>query len=91
MEKKTNQIEICPRCEKGYTDYPALSRRDNATDICTKCGEIEAVLDYTSFEKIPIEHLIVESKFHTKIGASYKVWLEWKQNPDGYISRGIQE
>ena len=90
MENKTDQIEICPRCNESYTEYPALSRRDNATDICSKCGEIEAVLDYTSFDNIPIEHLIVESKFHTKIGVSYRVWMEWKKNPDGYSSRGIQ-
>ena len=90
MENKTDQIETCPRCNESYTGYPALSRRDNATDICSKCGEIEAVLDYTSFDNIPIEHLIVESKFHTKIGVSYRVWMEWKKNPDGYSSRGIQ-
>lgn len=81
MEKKTDQVETCPRCNESYTGYPALSRRDNVTDICSKCGEIEAMLDYTSFERIPIEYLIVESKFHTKIGASYKVWLEWKNKP----------
>jgi hypothetical protein len=25
--------------------YPALSRRDNETDICSRCGEEEALID----------------------------------------------
>jgi NAD-dependent SIR2 family protein deacetylase len=83
----------CPRCNESYTGYPALSRRDNATDICSKCGTFEAILDITPFGEIPIEHLIVESRFHEKIGASYKVWMEWKNEPQsevGYSARGIQ-
>lgn len=36
---------ICPRCGKHYTEFPALSRRDNKTDICPECGEIEAFED----------------------------------------------
>ena len=35
----------CPHCDKEVTGYPALSRRDNKTDICSKCGEIEAFVD----------------------------------------------
>lgn len=37
--------KICPRCGKEYTDYPALSRRDNETYICPECGQAEAFED----------------------------------------------
>lgn len=49
----------CPRCGAEYTPYdndddfvpnespsfPALSRRDNKTNICSRCGEHEAFED----------------------------------------------
>ena len=34
---------VCPLCGKQYTAPPALSRRDNATDICPECGTMEAL------------------------------------------------
>ena len=39
-------IRICPVCGNEYTDYPAISRRDNITEICPKCGQKEALDDY---------------------------------------------
>lgn len=36
----------CPRCGKTYSEYPALSRRDNRTEICPDCGVIEAMESY---------------------------------------------
>lgn len=36
----------CPKCGKIYTDYPALSRRDNKTYICPRCGQKEAIEDF---------------------------------------------
>jgi hypothetical protein len=42
MEKKF----YCPRCEKMKLDvFPALSRRDNRTEICSDCGTEEAICD----------------------------------------------
>ena len=38
---------ICPRCGNPYIDYPALSRKDNKTDICPTCGHAEALLQMT--------------------------------------------
>lgn len=38
--------EICPRCEKPYGGFPALSRRDNETAICPQCGTEEALIDF---------------------------------------------
>ena len=33
----------CPVCGKTYTDYPAISRKDNSTEICPSCGMREAL------------------------------------------------
>ena len=33
----------CPKCGKYYASYPALSREDNKTKICSECGIAEAV------------------------------------------------
>lgn len=49
----TNTYPVCPSCG-GYIPnnvypgaYPgALSRRDNATEICSECGTLEALEDY---------------------------------------------
>lgn len=34
---------ICPICGKEYEDYPAISRKDNKTEICPDCGTLEAL------------------------------------------------
>lgn len=34
---------VCPECGKDYTGYPALSRKDNTTRICSECGIREAL------------------------------------------------
>jgi ribosomal protein L37AE/L43A len=57
-------VKLCPRClQKYFTPYgetyienvspsfPALSRRDNKTHICTSCGQQEAVEDM--FKNVP--------------------------------------
>ncbi len=33
----------CPQCHKTYLLYPAISREDNATNICPECGKNEAL------------------------------------------------
>lgn len=35
--------KICPRCKKVIIGYPAISRVDNKTEICSSCGNIEAL------------------------------------------------
>ena len=42
MEEK----RICPECGKEYSSRPALSRKDNKTMICPKCGMMEALDTY---------------------------------------------
>ena len=38
--------KICPKCHKLYKGFPAISRRDNKTEICSQCGQIEALEDF---------------------------------------------
>lgn len=38
--------KICPVCGRTYTDRPAISRRDNMTEICPECGTHEALIDW---------------------------------------------
>lgn len=35
----------CPRCLKNVGETPAVSRKDNATEICDECGVEEGLLD----------------------------------------------
>lgn len=41
---------ICPKCKQEYQGYPAISRRDNKTEICPDCGVREALEDYIAME-----------------------------------------
>ena len=43
---EAKKTRICPICGREYTDYPALSRRDNTTEICPDCGVGEALEDF---------------------------------------------
>lgn len=40
----------CPRCGKKYNDHPAISRKDNKSEICPQCGLAEALLAMTKEE-----------------------------------------
>lgn len=40
-----NIDDECPCCGSPITDHPALSRRDNKTEICPGCGVREAMED----------------------------------------------
>ena len=45
--KYQRNFEFCPRCGGRLPNHPgALSRVDNATEICSDCGTEEAMLDY---------------------------------------------
>ena len=36
-------MNVCPRCKREIIGEPALSRRDNETEICSDCGTAEAL------------------------------------------------
>lgn len=38
-------MKKCPKCGGPLGERPALSRRDNKTDICSDCGAKEAIED----------------------------------------------
>ncbi len=42
---------ICPRCKKEYDRLLALSRKDNETMICDRCGVEEALETFGNFWK----------------------------------------
>lgn len=42
MEESFN----CPRCHEDFTGFPALSRTDNKTSICSDCGMQEGLNDF---------------------------------------------
>ena len=36
----------CPICKNKIMGVPALSRKDNKTEICSRCGRIEAIEEF---------------------------------------------
>lgn len=44
-DKEREVGRVCPRCREEYYEWPALSRRDNKTEICPACGVAEAMED----------------------------------------------
>ena len=42
---------VCPRCHNDYDKHPAISRYDNKTEICEKCGLMEALWEFFEYEK----------------------------------------
>ena len=43
VTRKIFEIQRCPKCGKEFTEYPALFRVDNETEICPGCGVAEAI------------------------------------------------
>lgn len=43
--------KLCPRCKRLIIGYPALSRIDSKTEICSKCGTIEALEVFIQAQK----------------------------------------
>lgn len=46
FELSNNERWICPKCNRECYEYPALSRKDNETEICPRCGIKEAMEDF---------------------------------------------
>ena len=72
--------KVCPRCDEPYRGYPALSRRDNKTDICSDCGNAEAMNDYAPIFYEDDKELLIEKRFHKRIGVDFSIWIEWKKS-----------
>lgn len=41
--------QVCPNCQEVFDEYPAISRRDNKTEICPRCGVEEAMEDFNNY------------------------------------------
>ncbi len=44
-------IKICPICGDYIQGYPAISRKDNRTEICSRCGTLEAIEEFKKYHK----------------------------------------
>ena len=45
-EMKEIEIKKCPICKKAIKGFPAISRKDNKTEICSECGQYEALVEF---------------------------------------------
>ena len=43
--------KICARCGKAISGYPALSRKDNKTEMCSNCGTLEALEELMKYKE----------------------------------------
>lgn len=43
--------KVCPICKNSRVGYPAISRKDNKTEICATCGTIEALEDFIKYQQ----------------------------------------
>lgn len=43
-------LRVCPKCGKKYSEFPAISRDDNLTEICPKCGVSEALTAFFDYK-----------------------------------------
>lgn len=43
--------KICPICKNKIIGVPALSRKDNKTEICSQCGMNEALEQFIKYNK----------------------------------------
>jgi len=42
----------CAYCTRKVFEYPATSRRDNTTEICSNCALKEALMDFAKREVV---------------------------------------
>jgi len=54
-----NEPKNCPRCKQIYVGFPALSRLDNKSRICSPCGMDEALQDFTC---VPLTNFLEEEE-----------------------------
>ena len=51
ITENSDKNKICPICKEEMGEYPAISRRDNKTEICSHCGMLEALEDFYKANK----------------------------------------
>ena len=50
--------KICANCGKAIIGYPAISRKDNKTEICSNCGTLEALEEAIKYQKEEMDNLL---------------------------------
>lgn len=51
ITENSDKNKICPICKGDIGEYPAISRRDNKTEICSHCGMMEALEEFHKANK----------------------------------------
>ena len=67
------EVRVCPLCNKEYTDYPALLRRDNQTEICPECGLQESLMAI-SISKSAVPRMSHYERTKAKVYATGNKW-----------------
>lgn len=65
----TEEWKNCPRCEVPMNprDYPAISRTDDKTHVCGRCGIDEAIEAWMNGEPTPKSKWPIEPQIHTTL------------------------
>lgn len=82
-------MRICPICKQSYTEEPALSRKDNKTEICSDCGMNEAMGALATHWKVEDE---MDKDFQIKYGIlddKYKAWRTMQVENDADTDCGL--
>lgn len=51
ITENSDETKLCPICNKEIGKYPAISRKDNKTEICSNCGMLEALAIFSESQK----------------------------------------
>lgn len=74
----------CPNCNQEILGYPAISREDNKTEICSECGRNEALVAFKNcVVKDTLEYMNQKGYFKTE--NEYKkamLWVEKDITPE---------
>lgn len=73
----SNEIRRCPVCGKEYTEFPALSRKDNKTEICSSCGSAEALYEFFMLDDKKMKPMVED------VMRGYKYAESWSDSQDG--------
>jgi predicted RNA-binding Zn-ribbon protein involved in translation (DUF1610 family) len=73
----------CPHCGNPLTDYPALSRADNKTEICPSCGVREAMEAAAGITPMKDKRLL---RFRTRIVKTPGV----EEFPEDFLMRCLE-
>lgn len=50
--------KICANCNRAIIGNPAISRKDNKTEICSNCGSLEAIEEFMKHQKESLQKLL---------------------------------